>query len=248
MALFFNILLFQLLAAGHAAPVATAATGKVTIRFINQVKGSPLVLNEVPYTNPSGETYRVKKCRYYISNVALEKNGAWKREKDSYHLIDQSDSNSLSFSFSLPAGNYTSIRFLLGVDSLKNVSGAQTGALDPLHDMFWTWNTGYVMAKLEAVSPQSKLARQKVEYHIGGFKGDNNVLKEVSFSFAGINGLGIKNGMTSEIMIAADIDQWWGPEKLSIADTPACNTPGKLAKKIAGNYVNMFSILQTTHY
>jgi hypothetical protein len=38
--------------------------------------------------------------------------------------------------------NITAIKFLLGVDSLKNVSGIQTGALDPAKGMFWTWNTG----------------------------------------------------------------------------------------------------------
>ena len=54
----------------------------------------------------------------------------------------------------MPAGNYNSLSFLLGVDSMHNVSGAQTGALDPANDMFWTWNSGYVMAKMEGASPR----------------------------------------------------------------------------------------------
>ncbi len=69
--------------------------------------------------------------------------------------------------------------FLLGVDSLHNVSGAQTDALDPAKDMFWTWNTGYVMAKLEGNSPSSALVNNKYEFHVGGFSGKYNVLKKI---------------------------------------------------------------------
>lgn len=78
---------------------------------------------------------------------------------------------------------YDSITFLIGVDSLHNVSGAQTGALDPVNDMFWTWNSGYVMAKLEGNSSSSPQMNQKFEYHIGGYSGKHNVVKKLSFRF-----------------------------------------------------------------
>ena len=59
----------------------------------------------------------------------------------------------------LPEGDYTELQFLLGVDSLHNVSGAQTDDLDPAKDMFWTWNSGYVMAKMEGNSPAVKTGK-----------------------------------------------------------------------------------------
>ena len=68
-------------------------------------------------------------------------------QKNDYHLVNQAIDSSLSFTISLAANKYDSVGFLLGVDSAGNTSGAQTGALDPLNDMFWTWNTGYVMEK-----------------------------------------------------------------------------------------------------
>jgi hypothetical protein len=242
MNLFLNILLLHLFASSPVASYQTAATGMVKITFVNKVKDQKLALNEATYTNPSQETYTVRKFKYYITQVAVEKKDGWKAEKKMYHLVDESKPGSLSFSFPVPAGNYASVRFLLGVDSLENVSGAQTGALDPLNDMFWTWNTGYVAAKLEAVSPQAKSFRQKVEYHIGGFKGADNVSKHINLSFKDAGNLVIKKGKSSEIVIDADIDKWWGPNQLSIAETPACNAPGKLALSIADNYSTMFSI------
>lgn len=94
-------------------------------------------------------------------------------ELNSYHLINEEGTASKSFSFFVMPTQYNSLSFLIGVDSLKNVSGAQTGGLDPLNGMFWTWNTGYIMFKMEGNSPSSSVVNNKIEYHIGGFSGAN---------------------------------------------------------------------------
>jgi hypothetical protein len=232
----------------NSEKITTTNTGTVKIIFVNTVKGKPVELNTGNYTNPFGETYSVTKLKYYISHVSLVKGKAVFFETESYHLVDESKPDDLHFSFALGAGEYNSLNFLLGVDSLHNVSGAQTGALDPLNDMFWTWNSGYVMAKLEGKSPQSKLVNNKLEYHIGGFMGENNVLKNITLSFPPGKILNIQEGETTEIIIEADIDKWWQqPNDIKIAERAVCSTPGALAKKIADNYSKMFSIKDVTN-
>lgn len=231
---------------GFQKAVTTAdRPGMLKITFINTVKGKPLQLDSAVYTNPFSETYSVRKFKYYISNVAVAFSDGIYKETDSYHLIDESKPASLSFIFSAAPNRYQSLMFMLGVDSLKNVSGAQTGPLDPLNDMFWTWNSGYVMAKMEGNSPQSNVVNNKVEYHIGGFSGEHNVLKKLLLNFpAGIT-LDIREGKTSEVLVEADLDKWWQhPNDLKLSDHPVCTTPGQLAKQIADNYSNMFSIKQ----
>ena len=114
----------------------------VKLTFINNVKGSKIVFNDSTYTNSFGEKYIITKLRYYVTNVSLQNGHNSIKEKNSYHLIDESKTESQVINFSIPAGDYTSLQFLLGVDSLHNVSGAQTDDLDPAKDMFWTWNTG----------------------------------------------------------------------------------------------------------
>jgi len=219
--------------------------GMLKITFVNTVKGKLLQLDSSVYTNPFSETYSVRKFKYYISNIAVAFSDGIYKEIDSYHLIDESNPASLSFIFSAAPNRYHSLMFMLGVDSLKNVSGAQTGPLDPLNDMFWTWNSGYVMAKLEGNSPQSKVVNNKVEFHIGGFSGEYNVLKKLLLNFPAGMSLDIREGKTSEILIEADLDKWWQhPNDLKISDHPVCTTPGELAKKFADNYSNMFSIKQ----
>ena len=218
-------------------------TGILKISFVNTVKGTPIRLNTASYTNPYSEQYTVSKFKYYISNIALAFPDGIYSETESYHLIDESDPASLSFGFMTTANSYQSLLFMLGVDSIKNVSGAQTGALDPLNDMFWTWNSGYVMAKMEGNSPQSTVVNNKVEFHIGGFSGVNNVLKKIKLNFPAGMMLDIKEGKTSEIIIEADLDKWWqDPNDLKISVNPVCTTPGVLAKKFADNYSKMFSI------
>lgn len=224
-------------------------SGTVRITFINTVKGKPLEPGSGKYFNAFGEEYSISKFKYYISNISFTKGKAVFFEPDSYHLVDESNADAKHFSFALDEGNYDNMSFTLGVDSLHNVSGAQTGALDPLNDMFWTWNTGYVMVKLEGHSQQANVVNNKFEYHIGGFMGDNKVLKNITLGFPQGKTVNIQPGKTSEIIIAADIDTWWQqPNDIKISDHPVCSTPGQLAKKIADNYCKMFTIKDVVNF
>jgi hypothetical protein len=213
----------------------------VKISFINTIKGTALVLDSMEYTNPFNETYAVSRLKYYISNITLNSSQKHYAETDSYHLIDAADSSSLHFNFNAAANTYNSISFMVGVDSIKNVSGAQSGALDPANGMFWTWNSGYIMFKLEGRSPASTIFNQRIEYHIGGFDGANNVVRVITIPLP--SSLKLDAGKNSEIIIAADLDQLWhGSNELKIAETPATMSPGFLSKKIADNYNRMFSV------
>lgn len=213
----------------------------VKIIFNNVVKNNPIVLYDSIYTNPFDEKYTINKFRYYISNVSLRNSSKDFLQKNHSYLIDEKNPQSLNISFSVPPGNYSSVAFLLGVDSLHNVSGAQDGALDPTNDMFWTWNTGYVMAKLEGNSPSSALVNNKYEFHIGGFSGKYNVLKNICLNFQGE--VNFASGKTIEIHINVDVDYWWqNPNVIRISEMAAVNAPGKLALKLSDNYAKMFHL------
>lgn len=229
------------------SPEETTGTLKITI--INSVKGNPVGLGSTVHTNAFGEQYTITKFKYYVSNVGAYFSGmANTAEKESYHLIDESKAASLSFSFAARVNKYSTLQFMLGVDSTRNVSGAQTGALDPLNDMFWTWNSGYIMAKMEGTSPQSTVVNNKIEYHIGGFSGVNNVLKYIPLSMPGGSMIDIRVGKTSEVVIEADFDKWWQvPNDLKIATNAVCHDPGALAKKFADNYSDMFTVKSVTN-
>lgn len=229
----------------HKGPevVPVTPTGILSLHFTNFAGTDTLKLNQV-FTNSSSENFTPTQFNYYISNIKLlAPNGTvlW-AEPDSYHLLQQADLNSLKFNMNVPTGEYAQVTFLLGVDSLRNVSGAQSGALDPLNGMFWTWNSGYVMLKLEATSPVSPAVNNIVEYHVGGFSGVNSVLKTLTFTLPSV--INMRKDLTSEVYFNTDLLKLFTqPVEISIATMPTVSMPGVNAKKLADNYADMFSVV-----
>lgn len=214
-----------------------AADRKITIVFHNKVGDTELVLGD-SVKNILGETITVERFRYYVSNFAVQQeNGEIRKLPVSYFLIDEENPATKTITIPVPSGKINHISFLLGVDSIRNVSGIQTGALDPLKGMFWTWNSGYVMAKLEGSSESSSSAGNRFTYHIGGFRPGMNVLKTIDIAIP------TSEKEIQEIHINADINHWFkGSSELKIAETPVCHSPGALAMKIADNYSTMFAL------
>jgi hypothetical protein len=199
------------------------------------------------YQNIFGESYTVRNFKFYITQVELSNTDSartYKLNKDQYFLVDFADPISIQLSLNAVAYKYNRISFTIGVDSIHNVSGAQTGALDPANGMFWTWNSGYIMAKLEGNSTASTEQNQIFEYHIGGFAGADNVVEKIDLNFPSNDAVDFLPNRTTLMTISANANQWFaGPNPISIVATPVCATPGTLAKNIATNYSNMFKVV-----
>jgi hypothetical protein len=216
--------------------------GTVTIDITN-VAGTVNVdeTGATSYTNSSGESFTVTKLKYYISNVKMMIGDSLAYVMpESYFLVDEANLASTKLSIpNVPAGNYTSVKFTVGVDSARNVSGAQTGALTP-SDMFWTWNSGYIFFKLEGASP---LAPNGIVYHVGGFRNANNTnaLRDVELDFNG-DALTVNGSREAEIHVFADILKVFStPNTISIATLSFQMSPGGNALLLADNISNMFS-------
>ncbi len=203
----------------------------LTIRFENRFASEKLLPEQTCYLNGT-DTLVINRFKYYISNIQLM-NTAGKTiiPENQYYLVDMADKKSSLIQLNIPEDNYTGIRFLLGVDSIRNVSGVQTGALDPLHGMFWTWNSGYIMAKLEGTASSSTIAGKQFTYHIGGFRQQQNATRFIQLQTTAFN---------TSLTITADAAKWFNG--INIAKEPVCHSPGVLALRIADNYSKMFSI------
>jgi hypothetical protein len=219
-------------------------TGNLNLYFEGMVGLNPLVFSTQTYTNQAGNTYNVTMAKYYISNIKLTNtDNTVFVVNNSYHLIDLSDSLlSLIKLSGVPYGNYKAIQFMIGVDSTRNVSGAQTGALDPALGMFWTWSSGYIMAKMEGTSPQSTAPANKLEFHIGGFSGVNNVLKTVSPSF-GLDSAKVSSTITPVIHLSSNLAEWFtAPTVIDFSLINSVTMPGMSAKNFSDNYMDMFTV------
>lgn len=237
-------------------PAAPVTQNDVRINFTNMAgntvmslsKDSAYVGSTAKYLNANNDTFSVSFLKYYISAIRLKKSdGSYFSEPYdtySYHLVDAADSsNTCKFSLkNVPLGNYVQLEFSLGVDSLRNVSGAQTGPLDPIHNMFWTWSQGYIFFKLEGYSSSAPSNTvHNLQFDIGGFQNPYNNIRKFTFPLISPN-LIVVGGKVSEIFIKTDIlEAFKTPTTINFSTDPVMMSvgPGQI---IANNYMDMFTL------
>ncbi len=221
------------------AAMSFIVPGKLTISFTNYVGSSPLKLDSATYTNALGQAYTVSKFKYYIGNITLQKKDGGKFISDKYFLVNEEDEASKQIVLDkVPEGNYTTLTFTLGVDSLHNCGGAQDGALDPVNAMFWTWNTGYIYLKMEGKSPASKSPGNLLEFHIGGYRQPYNCIRTITLNLKDRNITG-----ESHLHIKTDLSEMFKtPTDIDFAQYSSI-TDFHHSTLIADNYKDMFSIM-----
>ena len=226
---------------------------KLVLRFENWVGDRKLSLDTSTYVNSLGQSFCITNFKYYVSDIELTGTSTYGTKYKLHYgdnksfLIRQDDEISWEVSLDdLTEGSFDSISFLIGVDSLHNCSGAQSGALDPLNGMFWTWNSGYIFMKLEGKSPASKSPGHIFEYHIGGYKEPTNFIRKVTLAFKNEPLKPIYN-KTTTIYIKTDAAKVLnGGNKIDFSKLSSV-TDFHNADMIADNYVNMFSIIRISN-
>lgn len=217
----------------------------ICIDFRHVVGSDSLIADDVQrYMNLNGDSFSVETYKYYISNISFTDNlgNTW-YEPESYHLVDVSDTNSLKvYVDSMPAGTYVSMRYMVGVDSTRNVSGAQTGALDPVHGMFWTWSSGYIMSKFEGHSPSSTSGFNLVVYHIAGYAGQYAGQRWFTPTFNSATAIVTANTVPT-IHINNDLNEWFqSPNVIDFSSYSVINVADAMSSSIADNYMDMFTV------
>jgi hypothetical protein len=220
------------------------ATGTLKVKYHAFVGTDSLIINN-NYVNANGDTFNVNMLKYYISNVSLTKNdGSTFIVPSSYYLVGHNyyQENEIVLS-GIPEGSYQKINFLIGVDSAANVSGAQAGDLDPAKGMFWNWNTGYIMSRLEGYSPTSTAVGNKIIFHIGGYKGLYNSIRNISINFNGNTAL-VSPNSSPVLNIKNDISEWFKtPNTISFSSINTIMFSSVASKNIADNYSDAFTFI-----
>ena len=225
-----------------------AAKSRLFLRFENYVGDRRLSLDTSTYVNELGQSYTVTNFKYYISNIKLTgTDGKTYCKNEGYYIIKQDDPGTwIAELDDVPSASYSSISFMIGVDSLHNCSGAQSGVLDPINGMFWTWNTGYIFMKLEGKSPASKSPGHIFEYHIGGYKEPTNFIRTASLTFSK-EPMRINPDKATSIYIKTDVSKILnGHDQIDFSKMSSV-TDFHNSDKIADNYKNMFSIIRLSN-
>lgn len=217
----------------------TDATGAfLEIQLVQKVGGQPLQLN-APLVNSFNETFTLTEYKYYISNLELLNPVKPFAVPDALFLVDEQKPDSKTLKAAIKADAYDALVFMVGVDSARQVKGAQTGALDPANGMFWDANSGYMAAKMEGSSIFSGAPGGVLSHQIGGFEGQYNALRYVSVPLPATIAVG--QGQTLKLVIEVELNRWFDAiYPMSIANNPTILTPGTAAMQIADNYTEQF--------
>ena len=221
------------------ADSTTTGTDNVLLKIEHTWQDSLEFQLNADLVNPlTGDSLNFTTFKYYISNIRLKKaDGSWWTQSNSYFLLDLSEGTTPTVQLTgVPYGEYTDIEYVLGVDSTRNVSGAQDGALSPSLGMFWSWNSGYIMLKAEGTSPNSSMG--SFAFHLGGFSGANNVVTTKSHTFVG-NSLSVTGNGHCQIHLSAAPQTLWQTVG-SVSGNSMIHMPGSGAKTMADDFYASF--------
>lgn len=215
--------------------------GKVDLQFDHKwgPSSAPFTMNTALTHPATGESITFTTLKYYISNIKLKKeDGTWWVQPESYHLIAVGEDVAPKILLEkVPLGKYTAIEYTIGVDSTRNVSGAQTGALAASNGMFWSWLTGYIFIKAEGTSPDSGASNGEFRYHIGGFRNENNTnaVRVNTQDFPSLLNVEGHGGHNAKVHFYVNAARFWHGG-ISLQDMHTVHMPGANALMIADNF------------
>ena len=238
---------------------------QLSVEFDNIVGDRTLALNNSAnlYTNAAGEKFSISSLQYFISNIEVTTTAGKVyvvNQDSSYFLISGADKATRFAKVRVPEGDYSKLKFTLGVDSLRSTMALEkrTGVLDPAygggHDlsgMYWGWNSGYIFFKFEGNSDVisndvngDPTGKHQFKYHIGGFGGYSaptlNNVKTVTMDLNRGGIAKVRAGRQSNIHVLVDLMKAFdGTNNFSIAAHPTVMF-SDFSKKVASNLTEMF--------
>ena len=92
-----------------------------SISFNQTVNGSPLIIDDMSYTNQNNQNYSIQTLKYLLSSIKLHTENGFTILLKEVHFIDISIDSTLVLNIpEIQDRNYSEISFIMGLDSLNN--------------------------------------------------------------------------------------------------------------------------------
>ena len=154
------------------------------ISVITKSDNLAVIWDSLNNTNAAGNIYSVQNINFYISGITLKRNDGFIYKSNRVFYIDPRISIKSSLHLdSIPKGDYISLAFLIGLDSLRNVDFGLGATIDNLN-MAWptAMGGGYHFIKIEGHYLDTSNAVQGFAIHLGKNNNLVNVLINQSFN------------------------------------------------------------------
>ncbi|MFL9844841.1 MbnP family protein [Flavobacterium rhizosphaerae] len=233
--------------------VTQGTVGDVQLYFDNGVNGDALILGST-YTNSNNESLTVNRLNYIISNVVLVQADGTEYiypKEESYFIISAEDNRLTIHLEDIPAGDYSTLKFGIGVDQQRYLQGETQQQsfwdLATQYNLTWTWSTGYRFINFEGSFTAPGLDGSKTfQVHQGSNSATDNY-REVALTLP--TTARVRQGDEPSIHLKTDANVLLdGQTKVKLADnlneaqTGAAVMGGENLIHIADNSTAMFTI------
>lgn len=213
--------------------ISTLGAGRqhtTNVQMAITVNGSALTPNKGYIINNWSDSVHFTTVRFYLSNIILlNKEKEVGQAVQQYILVDILDINSLHFTIPYK-DTFDAIQFTLGVDSAQQIKGAAGDDLDPMHGMYWTWQSGYINAKIEGNCADCGNADNSFQLHIGGYRYPYATEQTIQLSCAG----------SASMQLQFSVDKML--EKIQCSEYHHIMQPGDAARQLSEFMAGAFSI------
>lgn len=223
--------------------------GTLELEFDNTYGSSNLIIGTANPANSNGEALKVDMIKYIVSNIVLTKADGSTYivpKNDSYFIVDEAIASSRIITIpNVPAGDYKSVKFGIGVDQEKWALG-ETGQGNFLTTantagMMWAWAAGYRFIRYEGTVTSSTQTDANFKVHTGQSGADYNY-REVTLDFPTSTKATVRTTVTPLVHIMADLSVILdGTNKVKLSEG-AMLMSGQKLKTISDNLVNMFEV------
>jgi hypothetical protein len=216
---------------------AVVGEGNLGLEFDNVFGSSNLILNTQSNVTSQGETLKISDVKYIISNIVLTKEDGttftYPKSK-SYFVVDEADAETQEIELeNIPAGDYTKIKFGIGVDKAQFDLGATgQGNFLTIADeagMMWSWSAGYKFVLFEGKFTSSTVTAETAFMVHTGQTGTDYNYTEVTLDLP-TKAL-VRTTITPDVHIFADVAKIIdGKNKIKLSD----NNMGGMGAMIMG--------------
>ena len=178
------------------------------------------------------DSVQLTKLKFYLTNFRLLATVPLLPNEDKNLLIDGFQINKIKLNFKVPKNTKDLLLACdLGVDKKHNTSGANSGDLDPVNGMFWSWQSGYINFKIEGVSPSCNTRKNKFQFHIGGYQTPHQTKRSLSFK--------LETGVVNNLVIFIELSKFF--DALELGTVNQLTTVGAKASQMANRFQKIFS-------
>lgn len=229
-----------------------AGTGSLKIEFENGFADNSLVLGSATVPTSQNEVLKISSMKFIVSNMVLTKEDGSTfvyPKSESYFIVDVSNPESLLLNLSaIPAGNYKSIKFGIGIDQAQYDLG-QTGianfwATAQTAGMTWGWASGFKFLAFEGTFTSTTVTTDTPFMIHTGKTGTDYNYTEVSLNLP-TNAL-VRTNITPQIHLSTDLSQIIdGTNKIYLTDKITSNSVSILGsdlRLVSLNLTEMFSV------